>query len=157
MLAMGDSLHGQPAYVFYGNASSPTDTSLANGYLYVTDNDGFLHCIDASTGVEQWSFVPQEFLPTLYDLYKNAPYAGPPKHYTIDGSVQVLKYDVNGDGVIESAQGDRVIIYFGDGRGGSSYHALDVTNPQSPSFMWSIGPSQLTGVGKTSRCRRSPA
>lgn len=148
-LQMGDTLHGQPGYVFYGNASNPTDTSLANAYLYTTDNDGFLHCINASTGVEAWAFVPADMLPTLYDYYVNAPYSGPPKHYTLDGSVQVLKYDANGDGVIEAAQGDRVIIYFGEGRGGSNYYALDVTNPQSPSFMWSIGPSQLPGVGNT--------
>jgi type IV pilus assembly protein PilY1 len=148
-LQMGDTLHGQPGYVFYGNPSNPTDTSLANAYLFTTDNDGFLHCINASTGAELWAFIPADMLSTLYDLYVNAPYAGPPKHYTLDGSVQVLKYDANGDGVIEPAQGDRVIVYFGEGRGGSSYYALDVTNPQSPSFMWTIGPTQLPGVGHT--------
>ena len=148
-LELGDTLHGQPGYVFYGNSANPSDTSIANAYLYTTDNDGFLHCVNASTGVELWAFIPADMLPTLYDLYENAPYAGPPKHYTLDGSVQVLKYDANGDGVIEASQGDRVIIYFGEGRGGSNYYALDVTNPQSPSFMWSIGPSQLPGVGNT--------
>jgi type IV pilus assembly protein PilY1 len=150
-LTMGDSLHGQPGYVFYGSASNPSDTSISNAYVYTTDNDGFLHAINAYTGQEAWAFVPQEMLSSMYNLYLDAQYEapGPSKHYTLDGSVQVLKFDVNGDGVIESSQGDRVILYFSSGRGGSNYYALDVTNPLAPEFMWSIGPSQLPGVGNT--------
>ncbi len=57
--------------------------------------------------------------------------------------MRVLKYDANGDGVIDAAAGDRVYIYFGQGRGGSNYYALDVTNKNAPKFMWTIGPAQL--------------
>lgn len=153
-LTMGDSLHGQPAFVFYGQDCGSTtcvstNTTSTNAYVFTTDNDGFLHAFQAYTGQEAWSFIPAEFLPSLYNLYTDPNYPGPPKHYTLDGSVQVLKYDVNGDGVIEPEQGDRVILYFGDGRGGNNYYALDVTNPLAPQYLWSIGPSQLPNIGNT--------
>jgi len=145
-LTMGDTLHGQPGYVFYGDASNLSNTSLANAYIYTTDNDGFLHAINALTGQEAWAFVPQDLLDNLYTLYQNPVEAS--KSYTLDGSVQVLKYDQNGNGVIDGTN-DRVIIYFSSGRGGSNYYALDVTNPLAPKFMWTIGPTQLPGVGQT--------
>ena len=145
-LSIGDTLHGQPGYVFYGNPSNIADTSLANAYIYSTDNDGFLHAVNALTGQEAWAFVPQDLLADLYPLYKDT--VQPSKSYTLDGSVVVLKYDQNGNGVIDGAN-DRVIIYFGNGRGGSNYYALDVTNPLSPKFMWTIGPTQLPGIGQT--------
>jgi len=60
----------------------------------------------------------------------------------------VLKYDVNGDGIIDPSAGDRVILYFGQGRGGSTYYAIDATDRNHPQFMWSVGPSQLPGIGQ---------
>lgn len=150
-LAMGDALHGQPGIVIYGgyNGDGSVNASSTNAYIYATDNDGFLHAINAYTGQEAWAFVPTEFVDNLYQLYQNAFFGGPPKNYTLDGSVQVLKYDVNGNGVVDASQGDRVIIYFSDGRGGSNYYALDVTNPLAPQYLWTLTPTQLPGVGQT--------
>jgi type IV pilus assembly protein PilY1 len=47
--------------------------------------------------------------------------------------------DVNRDGSIVSSDGDRVYLYVGMRRGGKKYYALDVTNPESPRLMWTIG------------------
>jgi type IV pilus assembly protein PilY1 len=82
-------------------------------------------------------------------MYTNAPTS--PKHYELDGSIRILKYDINGDGIVDPAAGDRVIAYFGNGRGGSMYYAVDVTYKNTPKFLWAIGPatSGLAGIGQT--------
>ena len=141
---MGDPLHAQPAAVIYGGTPAAPDAT--DGVIFVAENDGFLHAFRTDTGAELWAFIPQEILPNLRLLYSNSPQSQ--KRYTLDGSVKVLKYDVNGDGVIDPAAGDRVFIYFSQGRGGSTYYALDVTDKQNPKFMWSLGASQLPGIGQ---------
>lgn len=142
--AMGDPLHAQPAAVIYGGTTGAPDGT--DGVIYATENDGYLHAISTRDGKELWAFIPQDILATIKSVYFNPTYPG--KHYFLDGSVRVLKYDANGDGIVDSAAGDRVIIYFGQGRGGSNYYALDVTDRNNPKYMWSIGPTQLAGIGQ---------
>jgi type IV pilus assembly protein PilY1 len=141
---MGDPLHAQPAAVIYGGTTAAPN--VTDGVIYAAENDGFLHAISTVTGVELWSFIPQDVLLTLGSLFSNNPTS--PKHYTLDGSVRVLKYDVNGDGIVDSAAGDRVFIYVGQGRGGSNYYAFDVTDRNNPKFMWQLGPNELPGIGE---------
>lgn len=141
---MGDPLHAQPAAVIYGGTTATPD--VQDGVIYAAENDGFLHAISTASGVELWSFIPQDVLTTLGSLFSNNPTS--PKHYNLDGSVRVLKYDVNGDGIVDSAAGDRVFIYVGQGRGGSNYYAMDVTDRNNPKFMWQIGASQLPFIGQ---------
>jgi type IV pilus assembly protein PilY1 len=96
------------------------------------------------TGVEQWAFVPQEFLSHQADLYQNDPSSG--KHYGIDGNIRVyMKAD--GDNVIEA--GEKVYLFFGMRRGGDFYYGLDVTNPAQPTLLWRIGTAQLPGLGQS--------
>jgi type IV pilus assembly protein PilY1 len=73
------------------------------------------------------------------------------KHYALDGAVSVLKYDINGDGTIDPAAGDRIVLYFGTGRNSdtSRYYAVDVTDKMNPKFMWSIDASVLPGLGQS--------
>ena len=141
---MGDPIHTSPAVVIYGRNPDGTDHTVA----YAPTNDGYLHAIDANTGVELWSFVPQEMLRHLIDLYNND--ATPTKHYGIDGPVAVLKYDVNGDGTIDPTAGDRVILFFGTGRNAdvAMYYAVDVTDPANPALMWAIDGATLPGLGQ---------
>ncbi len=42
-----------------------------------------------------------------------------------------------------------MFLYFGLGRGGDSYYALDVTRPDSPQLMWHLDHTNLPGVGQT--------
>jgi len=142
--AMGDPLHAEPAAVIYGGTTGAPDP--LDGVLFAAENDGMIHAFDTKTGVELWSFIPQDVIPQLRATYSNAPTTS--KQYALDGSLRVLKYDINGDGVVDAAAGDRVVIYFGQGRGGSNYYAIDVTNRNAPKFMWEIGPSQLPGIGQ---------
>jgi len=141
---MGDPIHSAPALAIYGKNADLTNNIAA----FVPTNDGYLHAVDANTGVELWTFIPQEMLPHLVDLFNDA--ATTVKHYGIDGAITVLSYDINGDGTIDPAAGDRVILFFGTGRNTdtSTYYAMDVTNKSAPVLLWSINGNQLPGIGQ---------
>jgi type IV pilus assembly protein PilY1 len=145
--AMGDPLHSQPAVVIYGGTTA--SPNINDAAILAATNDGYLHAFDVTNGHELWAFIPQELLGDLNSMYTNSPTS--PKHYELDGSIRILKYDINGDGIVDPAAGDRVIAYFGNGRGGSMYYAVDVTSKTTPKFLWGIGPATtgLTGIGQT--------
>ena len=124
---MGDPLHAQPAIVQYG--------SNANDLIaYVATNDGYLHAINTFTGVEKWSFIPQELLPLINKNYENT--EGDPKSYGLDGNVVAWIDDQNNDGFINGS--DKVRLYVSQRRGGNRIYALDVTNSEDPQFEWMI-------------------
>jgi type IV pilus assembly protein PilY1 len=127
--SMGDPLHSQPAAVVYGGTPANPDV-----VVYTATNDGYLHAIAGDTGQELWSFIPKQLLSNLTRLYfdPNSKY----KQYGIDGNVVPIVKDVDQDGIVEPADGDFVIIIFGMRRGGTTYFALDVTNKNSPSLLW---------------------
>ncbi|TLY57158.1 MAG: hypothetical protein E6K52_15030, partial [Gammaproteobacteria bacterium] len=145
--AMGDPLHSQPAVVIYGGTTA--SPNINDAAILAATNDGYLHAFDVTNGHELWAFIPQELLGDLNAIYTNSPTS--PKHYELDGSIRILKYDINGDGIVDPAAGDRVIAYFGNGRGGSMYYAVDVTSKTTPKFLWAIGPAtaRLAGIGQT--------
>jgi type IV pilus assembly protein PilY1 len=149
---MGDPIHTQPVAVIYGKNGDGTDNTV----IYAPTNDGFLHAINAianpngsdatTSGQELWSYIPNEMLPHLVDLFNNDPIGT--KHYGIDGAISVLKYDVNGDGTVNG--NDRVILFFGTGRNAdtAAYYALDVTDKNTPVLLWKIDATTLTGLGQ---------
>jgi type IV pilus assembly protein PilY1 len=134
---MGDPLHSQPASMIYG----PT---LQDGVIFFATNDGYLHALDISTGIEKWSFVPPEFLGNQIDLYKDESSAS--KLYGIDGDL-MIKTIADNDGIIQP--GEKVYLYFGMRRGGDFYYALDVSDPNSPKVQFRLDGSQLPGLGQT--------
>ncbi len=144
-LQMGDPLHARPATVIYGGtAGAPTATDAV---VYVATNEGILQAIDAASGQELWSYVPDTSWQSVLTALSSVSTTN--KLSTLDGSLQVLRIDLNFNGVIEPSLGDKVYLYFGQRRGGSNYFALDVTNKTAPSFLWKIGAAQLPGVGQT--------
>lgn len=142
---LGDPLHARPAVVAYGGSDGTPDA--ADGVVYVPTNDGFVHAFDARSGEELWAFIPPELLGRLVDLYRNPSVAQ--RSYGLDSDVRVLKFDVNRDGVVDAAAGDRVWLFFGMRRGGRHMYALDVTDRNRPRLKWNLGPAQLPGVGET--------
>ncbi|MCH9696159.1 MAG: PQQ-binding-like beta-propeller repeat protein [Gammaproteobacteria bacterium] len=126
--AMGDTLHSQPAAVVYGKPGNLYDVVIFNG-----TNDGYLHAINAETGVEKWSFVPRELLVNMAELYENdnVDY----KNYGIDGDIVPVVHDANGDGIIAVGT-DFVYLIFGMRRGGDNYYLVDVSNPDLPTLKW---------------------
>lgn len=136
---MGDPLHAQPVSVVYG----PT---IDDARIYFATNDGYLHSIDTETGVEQWAFLPEEFLGNQIEFFKDEDAGTGVKHYGIDGSLRVQMF-ADSDGIVES--GEKVYLFFGMRRGGSVYYGLDITNPDQPQVMWRRDGMQLPGVGQS--------
>ncbi len=58
----------------------------------------------------------------------------------------MFEYGVDGDGVVDP--GDKVYLFFGFARGGSTYYALDVTDKAAPRFLWKRNETHLPGLGK---------
>ena len=133
---LGDVLHSGPTVVSY---------STSRSVIYVGANDGMIHAFDDATGQELWAYIPKDQLPYLKNLN------GTIHPYSVDGSPKVYIYDHNNNGIIGDEGSDRAILIFGERRGGTSYHALDVTNPDDPRFLWDInrGDTGLTELGQT--------
>lgn len=127
--AMGDPLHSQPAAVVYGGTAGNEDV-----VVYMATNDGYLHAINATTGVELWSFIPKDLLPNLSKLFFDPDTNF--KDYGIDGDVISVVVDRDNNGIIDGT--DFVHLVFGMRRGGNSYYALDVTDKNAPILMWKV-------------------
>ncbi len=142
---MGDPLHSKPEMITYGGSENAPDPE--DNVLYAATNDGILHAIDPSTGVEKWAFIPHEMLQLQPALYWNATYAS--RRYGIDGNVRSVVVDVNQDRIINPTAGDRAYLFFGLRRGGSHYYGLNITHQDAPELMWSLSAADLPGLGQT--------
>src|SRR5690606_17576208 len=142
---LGDPLHSQPATLVYGG--TPSSPNANDAVVFFATNDGFLHAIDASTGVEKWAFVAPEFLASQARLLVNE--ASAQKHYGIDGNLRLQLVNADHDGIIDPTAGEKVYLFFGLRRGGRAYYALDVTNPDAPELVWRLDHTDLPGLGQT--------
>jgi len=129
---LGGILHSEPLIIDY---------SESQRVIYVGANDGMLHAFNDADGSEKWAFIPPDLLPKLKELVE-----GVGLQYFVDSSPKAYIVDNDRDGNIESGAGDRVIIIFGERRGGTSYTALDVTNPNSPQYLWRIDSTDTSGT-----------
>ncbi len=111
---LGAIVNSRPLVIHYGNGVS---------VIYAGANDGMLHAFDNKTGEELWGFIPDVLLSRIKELPQG----------------NGLKYFVDGSPKAYLTQSKKIII-FGLRRGGSHYYALDVSNPQSPKFLWKVGP-----------------
>jgi type IV pilus assembly protein PilY1 len=116
---LGSFLHSRPLIIHYGTTRS---------VIFAGANDGMLHAFDDSDGRELWGFIPPVVLNKLQALHADL------IETYVDGSPRTyLSYDANGNLT-------QAILLFGLRRGGDCYYALDVTNPDVPTFLWEIGP-----------------
>ena len=90
------------------------------GMLYVGANDGMLHAFQASTGKEQFAFVPNAMFTKLGQLA--APLYNQGHQFFVDGSPQ------SGD-VQFSDTTWHTLLVGGQNAGGKSIYALDITDP----------------------------
>ena len=126
---LGAVVNSRPLVIPYSDSRS---------VIYVGANDGMLHAFDNATGEELWGFIPYELLGCLKELTSHNKLV-----YFVDGSPKAY--------ITESQK----IVVFGLGRGGDHYYALDVTNPDSPRFLWSIGP-ETTGYSEMGQTWSTP-
>jgi hypothetical protein len=152
---MGAPLHTRPLIIDYGNGGE---------VLYFTTNQGFLHAIDVTGptsvgdttgGDELFAFMPFEMVGTV--AAQRADTVAGPHIYGLDGPLSTYIIDTNGNGKVDAA-GDRAFIYFGMRRGGTTYYAMEVTNPEAPRLAWKISAGQpgFERLGQT-WSRMSPA
>ncbi|MEZ9539047.1 pilus assembly protein [Shewanella sp. 10N.286.51.B8] len=146
---MGDPLHSKPLALNYGSSDSNLDVRILVG-----TNQGLVHMFkdsdsgsdDFSVGEvsESWAFIPQELWGNVPVLRENNP-TGVHSVYGMDLS-PVAYTELNVSGALSKAW-----AFFGMRRGGSSYYALDVTNPDNPSFKWQLtsGMSGFEELGQT--------
>ena len=153
---LGAVLHSRPVAVNYGARSGYTAAAPDIRVLFGS-SDGFLHSVRngtaaAPSGAETWAFMPRATMPNLKTL-RDDQYT-PQFPYGVDGAPSVLIIDRGtsstlaeggpADGVINASNtNDHAYAFFGLRRGGRYYYGLDITNPDTPSLMWRIGPDGL--------------
>jgi hypothetical protein len=137
---MGAPLHTKPLIIDYGSSTGEV--------LYFTTNQGFLHAIDVTGpssvgdtngGSEIFAFMPFEMVGTL--AAQRADTMAGSHIYGLDGPLSSHIVDSNGNAKVDAA-GERAFIYFGMRRGGTTYYAMDVTNPSAPRLAWKISAGQ---------------
>lgn len=133
---------GKPpfAYVDAGYAAFASANANRTKVAYVASNDGMLHAFKVDTaanggGTELWAFVPTAVMPEMYRL-ADATY-GSNHHYFLDATPVVA--DVYGATKADATMKWRSILIVGQGAGGRSYFALDVTTPSTPVLLWEFG------------------
>ena len=131
---LGDMLHSQPLVLNYGARGSFTQSN-PDLRLLVGSNSGFVHLFGNSDGQEDWAFFPKELASILPKRRRNT--RSNDHVYGMDLTPVTYIYDSNQDGTL-SGDDDKVWAYLGMRRGGRAYYALDLSNPDSPSFMWRI-------------------
>ena len=151
---LGDFINSAPVYVARppfrysdslesGAYTSFRDTNAARTkMLYVGGNDGMLHAIDASTGIEKWAFIPGQVFNNLIQLTSNS-YQ---HRYFVDGS------PVMNDVYVGSNW--RTVLITPLGQGGQALFAMDVTNPDAATeaavaskYMWQFSDAQDADLG----------
>ncbi|MBM5811940.1 MAG: hypothetical protein FJ191_08255 [Gammaproteobacteria bacterium] len=110
-----------------------------DGLALVATQDGLLHALDLASGTERWAFLPRELLPRLADLHRDEPAAL--RSHGLDGTLVLHEQDPNGDQRIDAAAGEHRWLVFGLGRGGPTYYALDLADPDEPQLLWTFAPS----------------
>ena len=133
----GDVVHSRPQPINYGG---DPDTGMGV-VVYYGANDGHYRAVRAKTGQELWSFVAPESFTKFPRLFKelagdppiryfaDKPGDNAPKDYFFDGST----------GVFQTADNSSIWIFPTLRRGGRRVYGLNVTDPEKPEFMWSVG------------------
>jgi type IV pilus assembly protein PilY1 len=109
---LGDIVDSEPAYAQVGTSQM----------VYVGSNDGMLHAFNATTGVEQFAFIPNAVFSHLINLTQ--PLYNQSHLFFEDGSPNVVTSKFT-DGQTHT------LVVSGENGGGNSIFALDVSNPGS--------------------------
>jgi type IV pilus assembly protein PilY1 len=102
--------------------------------VYVGANDGMLHCFRATDGEELWAYIPSNCLGNLKNLLSPS-YC---HQYFVNATPKVVDAFLGGYW--------RTVLLCGQGEGGDSYFALDVTDPTAPYLLWDVS---MVAYGET--------
>lgn len=109
---------------FKNGAASTRDT-----VVYVGSNGGMVHAFDFQSGEEKWAFIPPSILSNLVGSISSTSNQSTPI-YGVDGSPVVKDVYYGGSW--------RTILMVGARQGGHTYTALDVTDPDNPSHLFTF-------------------
>ncbi|MGD8985048.1 MAG: Calx-beta domain-containing protein [Desulfobacteraceae bacterium] len=147
---LGDMIHSQPRVIDYLDETG----NLERRYIAIGSNDGMLHVftdmdipsLGYSAGDEIFAFVPADLLIRLKELASTATHI-----YLVDGAPNLFVSptfdDANTNGLRDAGEYYEKTLVFGERRGGRSYWALDMTEPD-PS-LWSVKWHVEGGFGGT--------
>ncbi len=137
---MGDIIH-----------SKPVQLHIAGGrnIIFVGSNEGYLHAIndyadetDVKNGTEAFAYMPSELLVNI-DKQFTGNLSTSEHIYGVDGPITLwldesasADYSKVGNGVLDA--NEKAYLFFGLRRGGKSYFALEVTDPDNPELVWKI-------------------
>lgn len=140
--SLADSVHSRPTPINYGALGSHTQEN-PDIRILMGSNDGLFHMFrntladGTESGVESWAFLPRSMLGELPRLADNT-IGTPPHIYGLDGEVVLFTEDLNNDGTLDASGGDKVYAIVGQRRGGQNYYALDISDPDAPSLLWTL-------------------
>jgi len=137
---MGDIIHSKPVQLTFDSGRKT---------IFVGSNEGYLHAVNdydnennALNGTEAFAYMPKELLKNIKDQYSGTPREG--HLYGVDNLITVwIDESANsntsevGNGIVDVSSGEKAYVFFGLRRGGNTYTALDVTDPDSPELVWS--------------------
>ncbi|MDI3260964.1 MAG: PilC/PilY family type IV pilus protein [Sinobacteraceae bacterium] len=144
--ALGDIVDSQPVYVgapnpnlfvgktFTGSTSYATFVSnqqSRSAAIWVAANDGMLHAFDASSGSEDFAYLPGAVITSGIKNLSDPSYgSGSIQHqFYNDGELTVADAYLNGNW--------KTVLVGTTGRGpAQAVYALDVTDPNNPKFLW---------------------
>jgi Tfp pilus assembly protein, tip-associated adhesin PilY1 len=172
---LGDFVHGSPVFVpdepefHYNDDGYESDRESLNvkysefkdkfkgrkPAVYAVGNDGMLHAFHAGIGTrgseELWSFIPPELFRAKEDRgivnLALLPEEGTKwqHYYHIDATPRIIDADLNNAQSEDDEPDWRTVLIGGMGKGGTSYYALDVTDPgnlngdqNADAFMWTF-------------------
>jgi type IV pilus assembly protein PilY1 len=128
---------------FSGPGGFSENNKTRTKVILVGANDGMLHAFHASTGVEEWAFIPNSLLPNL-KLMTSA------HTYYVDSSPKVADvwfYTVsNPSGKTKTKDEWKTVLVCGLRKGGRQYFALDITDTLNPKYLWEFPKSTDSGT-----------
>lgn len=115
----GDVLHSEPSLFQYRYADGTSKTmvyfgandGMLHAVLDVTESSGVLSTV-TSHGTEEWAFIPPGQLPRLKEMIEGFDHQS-----YVDATPKIYFKDIDGDGVVDSGDGDKVILVCGLRRG----------------------------------------
>lgn len=125
------------AYYRYvnGYVNFAADQSERRPQIYIGANDGMLHAFDSDLN-ERWAFIPPSVIPQLRNMTgTKGTAAGNGKSnsvFSVDGPLTVKDVYFYGEAKWKT------VLMGGLGWGGNSYYALDITDPDHPSHLFTV-------------------
>jgi type IV pilus assembly protein PilY1 len=110
---------------FYENNKNRKKVVIVGG------NDGLLHAFNATTGAEEWAFIPNSLLTDLQAMMSA-------HNYYVDSTPKVSDvwfYSSVNDTTI-TADEWRTVLVCGLRKGGKHYFALNITDTLNPQYLW---------------------